>query len=266
VPADKPVLLVQAGKQGISFIQLDSDTNTFISLQVYHFAMHLTESNIAGEINSILSAEDLLQQHFKKIFVTWCFEENILVPNEYFNSSDAAAMIELVYGDASQATVQNEMVLARDLHTVYRIPAAVKNIFNHWFPFCIQSHQSSLLINFDRGNKNLCYCNFYPNTLTVLLRINGQLQLIQNFDFGTPEDAVYHLLNVCRNFAADPTQTALTVSGMIDADSNLYNELYKYFLDIQFAGLPDNFNYAGEISHYPKHYFSHLFATASCVL
>ena len=56
------------------------------------------------------------------------------------------------------------------------------------------------------------------------------------------------------------------VSGMIDVDSSLYSELFKYFLNMEFAILPGNFNYADAIKEQPAHYFSHLFATALCVL
>jgi len=262
----KPILLVQAGRQGIAFIQLDTDSNTFISVLVYHFAKSLSDNAIAEEINTILSADNLLQQHFKKIQVTWCFDEIVLVPHEYFDVANTHEMLELVYGDVLPGAVVNEIVTAHNIHSVYKIPAAVKNVFNNWFPFCIQSHQHSLLMNFDRDNKDLLYCNFYPEHLTVLLRKSGQLQMIQNFEFGSPEDAVYHLMNVCQSFETDATQTALTVSGMIDTDSNLYHELHKYFQSVDCAGLPGNFNYTDEIKDYPEHYFSHLFATASCVL
>ena len=129
-PTDKPILLVQAGKQGISFIQLDTGTNTFVSVRVYYFSKNLGDSGIAEEINTILSAEDLIQQHFKKIYVTWCFDENILVPHEYFDNGNAGKMLELVYGDAMQTAVQNELVPAYNLHTIYKIPVVVKNILN----------------------------------------------------------------------------------------------------------------------------------------
>jgi hypothetical protein len=263
--AGKPVLLIQVGKQGISFTQLDSDSNIFIAVQVYHFEKHAADNDIADTINDILSTGDFEQQYFKKIFVTWCFDENVLVPHEYFDGSNIAAVLNLVYGDAVQATVQHEPVLAHSLHSVYRVPVAVKNVFNHWFPFSIQNHQAALMINLGKGNKNLLYCNFYPGLLTILLRKNGQLQLIQNFEFTTPEDVVYHLLNVCRSFETT-ADINLMVSGMIDANSNLYNELYKYFLNIEFTTLPGNFNYADAIKDQPAHYFSHLFATALCVL
>ena len=265
-PLNKPNLFISAGKQGISFIQLDTDSNTFISVLVYHFAKNLTATAIAEQVNEIVSSENLSQQHFKKIFVTWCFDENVFVPQEYFDAGNSKEMLLLVHGDLMQGAVQNELVATHNLHTVYKIPAAVKNIFNIAFPFCIQNHQSSLLINFEKNNKDLLYCNFYPEHLTVLLRKNGQLQIIQQFEYASPEDAVYHLLNVCQSFETDAAKTILTVSGMIDTDSSLYSELYKYFQSVNCADLSASFNYAEEIKGYPKHYFSHLFATASCVL
>ncbi|WP_462220071.1 DUF3822 family protein [Ferruginibacter sp.] len=265
-PLNKPNLFISAGKQGISFIQLDTDSNTFISVLVYHFAKNLTATAIAEQVNEIVSSENLSQQHFKKIFVTWCFDENVFVPQEYFDAGNSKEMLVLVHGDLMQGAVQNELVATHNLHTVYKIPAAVKNIFNIAFPFCIQNHQSSLLINFEKNNKDLLYCNFYPEHLTVLLRKNGQLQIIQQFEYASPEDAVYHLLNVCQSFETDAAKTILTVSGMIDTDSNLYSELYKYFQSVNCADLSASFNYAEEIKDHPAHYFSHLFATASCVL
>jgi Protein of unknown function (DUF3822) len=265
-PAAKQNLFVQAGRQGISFVQLDSNSNTFTAVLVYHFAKHFADTQIAEAIKDIVSAEKFHLQHFKKIFVSWCFDENILVPHDYFDATNANEMLQLVYGDAMPGTVQNELVTTHNLHTVYKIPAVVKTIFNNWAPFSIQTHESSLLINFDKANKDLLYCNFYPEHLTVMLRRGGQLQAIKNFEFNTPDDAVYHLLNVCQSFEVNATQTVLTISGMVDADSNLYHELYKYFLKIDFTTLPDNFSYTEEIKNSPAHYFSHLFATAACVL
>jgi hypothetical protein len=130
----------------------------------------------------------------------------------------------------------------------------------------LQSHQNSLIINFEKNSKDLLYCNFNPHNFIVFLKKDGQLQVIQNFEFDIATDAVFHLLNICQSFDVNTGQIALWVSGTVDTDSVLYNELYKYFLNITFLNLPANFNYAGQIKNYPEHYFSHLFALAACVL
>lgn len=262
--SDKPILLIHAGRQGMSLAQLDTEQNIFFNVQVYHFTKSIHDAALAATMDDILNAENFQQQHFQKILVTWCFEETIVVPNDYFEANQVKAMLDLVYGNVTQVIPQHEIVLAHELHTVYRIPMAIKQVFAARFPFCIQHHLHSLLINFEKVQRNLLYCIFYPGAFTAMLRKNGQLQMIQHFEFAVPEDAAYHLLNMCSNF--EVAAPVVMLSGMIDHNSNLYNELHKYFLQLQFAGLPSNFNYADEINELPAHYFSHLFTTALCVL
>lgn len=259
-------LFINAGRQGISFVELEKESNTFISVIVYHFTKQLSCEEIAATVNNIFATDFFLQKNFNRADITWCFNESILVPSEFFEKNAAAEMLNMVYGDADDRSIKNQLVLKYNLYNSYRVAAVIENTIINKFPHIHQNHQAALLIDFDAADKDLLYCNFYTDSLTVLLRKNGQLQVIQNFEFTTPEDAVYYLLNVCQSFEVDATQITLTASGMIDATSNLYNELYKYFAAVSFTALPGNFNYAADINNYPAHYFSHLFATAACVL
>lgn len=93
----------------------------------------------------------------------------------------------------------------------------------------------------------------------------GKLQAIQNFTYNTPEDIVFHLLNVCKAFDVEAGTARLCLSGMVDKKSNLYAAIYKYFLHIEFDNLPANFTVAEELKSVPPHFFSHLFYQAICV-
>ncbi len=259
-------LYINAGMQGFSCTALDKASNTFTAVLVYHFPRLMTVQEVAAAIATILDTDTLLQQHFEKTAVTWCFNETVLVPHEYFDKSQRGKLLELVFGNTGSANVKDELVLQHNLHAVYAVPAAIENSIAKKFPYCLQSQQSSLLIGMEPYIKDWLYCHFYADSLTVVLRKQGQLQVIQNFEFGTPEDVVYHVLNVCQSFDVDATQAIVTVSGMIEETSNLYNELYKYAGAINFYELPGNFSYAAGIKEHPAHYFSHLFATAACVL
>ena len=258
-------LIINAGEQGISFIEWDQDTNTFISVIVFHFAKQLTINEIAEDIENILKSETLLQKVFAKTEIIWCFNESILVPNEYFNKSIRKETLDVVFGGIKQSSIKDELVLKYHLHNVYSINADIENKVTKHFSNSIQTHQSSLLIDIEPNERDLLYCHFYSDSMTIVLRKQGQLQVIQNFDFNTPVDVVYQILNVCRSFEVEAAAIVLTVSGMIDADSNLFTELYKYFASIKFYTLPSNHNYGAEIKEQPAHYFSHLFALASCV-
>jgi hypothetical protein len=221
---------------------------------------------VVAAIDEILQSEALLQKHFIKTEIVWTCAESILVPNAYFERSVREETLGIVYGGLKDAAIKDELVLKHQLHNVYAVPAKIENRITQMFPYAIQTHHAGLIVDFEPNEKDLLYCHFNTDSLTIMLRKQGQLQVIQNFEFNIPEDVVYHILNLCRNFDADAAEAVVTVSGMIDEKSNLYKELYKYVGTIRFYELPVKHNYAEALKEYPAHYFSHLFALASCVL
>lgn len=259
-------LFVFAGKQGAAFAVLDRQLDMFTSVSVYHFTNDMTAAERSSSFQQILNNETAAQQVYSKTDIVWCTEQSIITPQSFFNRDGAASMLDLVFGDAGAFAVKHELLLKQHAYNVYRMDAGIEKMVMAKFPSAVQSHESSLLVNFNSSKNDLLYCNFYPGSVTVMLRKGYQLQAIQTFYYSTPEDAAYYLLNTCRRFDVNAAEMVITASGMIDESSNLYRELYKYFLHIDFCELPDTFTYSDEIKTYPAHYFSHLFATAACVL
>jgi hypothetical protein len=54
------------------------------------------------------------------------------------------------------------------------------------------------------------------------------------------------------------------VSGMIEEQSSLYTEMYKYFLHISFAQLPIHVAIAENLKALPLHFYTNLTALALC--
>lgn len=259
-------LFVFAGGSGVSFAVLDRQRNMFTSLCSYHFASNSSIAERNALTAGIISNDAIAQQVFSKTDIIWCTPQSIITPQSFFTREHSGEMLELVFGDAGTFAVKHELVLKQHAYNIYRVDAAAEKKITGKFPAAVQWHQSSLMLNFAADNKNWLYCNFNPGSITVMLRGNGRLQALQVFEYNTPEDAVYHILNVCRQFDIAAVDTLIAASGMIDETSALYRELYKYFLGISFFELPELFSYSDDIKSYPSHYFSHLFATAACVL
>ena len=51
---------------------------------------------------------------------------------------------------------------------------------------------------------------------------------------------------------------------IIENNSALSKEIFKYFTSVSFKKLPAGCNYSEEIAKHPSHYFSHIFAADSC--
>ena len=257
-------LFTEAGSMGLSLVVLDG-ANCFKAVVTYAFAGLLNENELAEKFTKIFDSEILLQKQYNKTHIFWSFAESILVPAELMNADRNQNMLTLVFGDARQGIIRSDFLYKHNLHNVYRIPQPVIDIFSDSLPVATQTHLFSTMVNKDLPEGNHLFTVFYSNSITIMLSRQGKLQVVQNFEYHDADDCVFHLLNVCKGFETEPDSVVLHVTGMIDEKSGLYAAIYKYFLNIEFEKLPDGFTYDGAIKEFPPHFFSHVFALASCV-
>ena len=257
-------LFTEAGPMGFSLVVLGAD-NCFKAVVIYPFSSGISEIEIVEELSKICNSENLLKKQYSKSHIFWAFTESILVPAQLMNADRNQNMLNLVFGDAKQGIIHSDFLYKHNLHNVYRTPQAVIDIFSSALPVATQTHLFSAIVNRDMPDGNHLFTVFYGNSLCIMLCKEGKLQVIQNFTYTHADDCVFHLLNVCKGFEVQPDSVTLHINGMIDANSGLYASIYKYFLNIEFDKLPEGYSYADEIKNHPPHFFSHLFALASCV-
>jgi hypothetical protein len=257
-------LFAEAGPVGVSLAVLDAN-NCFNAVATYAFAAGLSDADIAENLKTICNSENLLQKQYSKTHIFWSFAESILVPAELMNADRNVNMLNLVFGDAKQGAIRSDFLYKHNLHNVYRLPDAVADIFATHLPVATQTHLFSALVNREMPAGNHLFTVFYNNSLTILLCKEGKLQVVQNFTYNNADDCVFHLLNVCKGFDVQPDSVTLHINGMIDEKSGLYAAIYRYFLNMEFDTLPENYTYSDDIKNYPPHFFSHLFQLAACV-
>ena len=256
-------LYIEIKAHGLSYIILSG--NACVALATYYFKPGNTDEVTVDFIHKIIGDQPVLQQNFRKVAVIYGYAQTILVPQEFMAADNNREMMELVFGDTSDTVINTDHLTQQSMHNVYSVPLMIHTALLRYFPEASFSHLFSLLPQVSKKATNYMYCIFNTGQLTILLQKEESLQVIQDFSYKTPDDAAYHLLNVCKSFNADVQNITVYLSGMIDADSALYNEVYKYFPDLSFDTLPDEYGYPEKIHEYPTHYFSHLFAIASCV-
>lgn len=257
-------LLIEAGPAGISFV-IEDDDHAFPALVSYAFSLDMNNDQLASAMDDIIQNEPLFKQQFKKTDVAWAFPEALLVPNEWMNAATAGDMLDLVYGDLNRGEVKSDFMFRHSIHCIYRVPTAVAAVFAKHFLYASQTHQYAVLPDLFPNEATQLYVIFYNNRITAMLHKENKLQAIQNFCYQNPEDAAFHLLDLCRSFDVAPNDVVMKYSGMIDENSSLFITLYKYFLTIHHVDPPENISTAEAIQKYPPHFFSHLFATALCV-
>jgi len=148
------------------------------------------------------------------------------------------------------------------MYNCYRIPTSTYEALQSQFPHAGNMHQYSLLLKEPATLENKLCIIFYTRKIVVSLIKDEKYQLINSYNYHSPEDVGYILLNLCRQF--DIQNIRIEVSGLLEENSALYKELYKFFTDISFKILSEKTIVSEEIAKYPSHYFSYLFAIDSC--
>lgn len=257
-------LFIEAGPPGISFVVLNTG-DCFQAVVAYSFPNKMNEAEVQEELEEILGTEPLLKRAFKRTHIIWTYPESILVPPELFDRDHSKEMLDLVFGDLHKGPVFHDFLYKHNLHNTHRVPQPVLDLVERRLHSSTQRHQYSLLVDRVKTGGNELFIVFYTGSLTLMLCKEDRLQLIRNFNYNTPEDVAYHLLNVCEAFEVEPGSAKLYLSGMVDKKSNLYASIYKYFLNIEFDRVPPNHTLAEELKAQPPHFFSHLFYQALCV-
>lgn len=176
--------------------------------------------------------------------------ESMLVPNSYQSTDTDKPLMDLFFGEDIR-NIQFANCFELDAKVLYdlnnELKSALYNAFNTVNFTHTTAHQAAMCVE---G----ITCIFQQQSLKVLVKINGVLQLVQYYDFETPTDAAYYLVRICEHYHIDRNTFPIHLSGLVQQDSNLFKELEKYFLELHFLK-------SDVISPLPEeqvHYFSHL--------
>ncbi len=256
-------LFAEINLWGITYIVTGSD-NTCLDVISYHFPADTNFERAAVYIKQSVAAQNILQTNFANITIAYTYPAAMLVPNALMGEADPKKMLELVYGDVNDGYIRTEFSYKHQLHTVYAIPKTVDAVVSYLFANAVTRHHYGLFCETLSLKGNKLHGIFGNGYFTAQLGKSGRLQALQSFSFKTPEDAAYYLLQLCSNYDLPVDEVTLELSGMVNAGSVLYGELYKYFPQIKLQTLPEEFSYPEDINQVPSHYFSHLFQMILC--
>lgn len=253
----------EVSNESLSYFLYDISNHTVEALTVFHFHKIDPEHNVAGIIKKIFEEQPLLQNNYDNVFISYAFGESILTPDVYHNRNAAQENITLFYGDLNKGIILTDRIEETNMVNVYRVHRDIHEVISGHFPAAQYFHQYSWLIKQLTQVENTMKVIFYQNKIVIVLVKNDKLQIMQTFHYVAAEDVVYHMLNICHQFQAEPVNIELC--GMIEKNSNLFTQIHKYFLRTTFSDIPNRLKYADGIKEYPSHFFSHLFSTALCV-
>ncbi len=258
-------LLIEAGSYGVSFIWFTKEPYYIQGISVYQLTEKCLPGSMADAIENMLHLNPAFNKTHASVTICYDFKESLLIPEDHYKPLTAEAMLNLVYATGAESNIKSEPVIGFPVHNVYAIHKKIENVFSQQFPKASVLHATCLQLQLMKPKNKLLYSIFFHNSIKVFLFDGPSLQLVQYFNYITPVDAAYHLLNCCEQYDTRPEDVSLLLSGMIDEKSKLFAELYGYFLNIEFENTDQKTALHERITFYPSHFFSHLTGLAVCV-
>jgi Protein of unknown function (DUF3822) len=258
-------LLVELSNCEVSFLIFSKTPLASQGFYVYELDKNIPAIDYARELKMIIEGEGIFHQSFATVQVCYNFSTFTLVPKEFFVEAEKENMLYLMFGKDASSYCFYEDVLDNDMKIVYRVSSKIYETVNELFPKNKFSHASSMQLQANKLVGDALKCIVYHNSIKLILCKDSQLQIVQFFDYETPIDVSYHLLNVCERFAISASNVKLILSGMIDKKSNLYDDIHKYFLHIQLSTLPVDTIVSEDMYAHPTHFYHNLTSLAECV-
>jgi hypothetical protein len=229
------------------------------SSKIAGFEYYDSEDNDLQDVfEHIKHNSQLLDTNYSEARVYYNLPESVLVPVGQFNTSVASECVDLAFGPATAARINVENVNVQPgIVNVYRSNEDWQQLINNYFRAVTKRHLISKLI--EKAPAEGLKVQFYKEQMIVIAKRDQQLQLARGFAFTTDEDAVYHLLNVCKQTAIDPAEATIEISGLVENDSKALQLIRKYFFTVRLEHPAKSILPQQELSKYPLHYFTPFF-------
>ncbi len=258
----KCILFCEVSNEGFSYSIKDIDENRYVSVAVFHFDKAIAKDE-AGILSEGLQGHSVLTGNFKKVHIIYSFPESVIIPFSLYSSHENDNVLDLIHGDLPGDTVTLTDIIAENgIYNTYRVPETIVNVLKYNFPYATNTHQYSILLKESAIAGDKIKLIFYPKKFVMYLKQDSVTRFVNTFSYDTAEDVSYILLNTCRQYEAE--NIPVEISGLIEENSTLYKEIYKYFSDVKLSILPAGCDYSEEIARHPPHYFSHIFAADLC--
>jgi len=259
-PANSILLLI-AGIRHCSYAVMN-----YLSKELVEFGYY-TAVEEEADYSKFFEDHGLMNNRYYQTAIAYDAKESVQVPSVVYKYEEGQLHLDAIYGKDVHVNIVSENLPALNLYNVYRLPSTLHATISRKFLSGKFWHLYTVALkNLPSNQSELIFIDFKTDEFSLVILKEKKLLLCQTFAYTTPDDVLYHLLKSCQQLNLSQKQAKIFLSGLIEKDSALYRELYKYFIHLEFESLAGEVKLAEELSAHPQHYYSSISKLAACVL
>jgi hypothetical protein len=263
--AEADTLFMEIGNSQIACMVKGGITQQVEAFELFELDKNMTDwSDIFFELKNL---SNILSRSYKETHCYYNFQEALLIPENKFSISAAEDFLALIYGESTRDDVKHDTITTGDyMVNAYRVKKSLQEWVGRQF-ILYQPHHiyTKILADLFAGEipaTPVLKVQIYADHMIVAVTNHGKLQLIQSFSYQSEEDILYYLMNILRQFHMDAGNAHIDISGRIQPNAVLYQQLNQLFgqMSVETINPAD----AAAFTHpdYPLHFFTPFYKLA----
>jgi hypothetical protein len=218
-----------------SFAVKASESDLFAPVQIT-FNEHISRKwHDLGRISTWLKRHQAIWAHqYDKVFITLHDIPHTIVP-ELEGSEQVLCALAGIEESAYQFFNQS---LSIDWNWVMAVPNELSSLLHNYFNkpiFLAGIHGFTSLLEKKADRVNLAGMYITPEVVYFTFLKNGKSVFCNAYNYAAKDDLLYYTLLTFQGMQMDPQSDQLLVGGMITESSPLFEILYQYIRNVQFA-------------------------------
>ena len=236
--------------------------------QLKESGYYVSEIDDEDFLGTMFSENTILKNPFKKVVIAYHFADAILSPAQLFRQKETREVLNLIHGKLWMDAMVPEFIGNYSIYNQYSVPQHIHKSMvlhfvraNYWHGYSVRLKN----IKPERNTGNHFFMDLRTDNFLIAAISDGVPQLVQIFDYTSPADVLYSTLRICEHFPFRQDNVSLHLGGLVERDSALYTDLYKYFKHISFESFSSPLSLDTAFKEYPDHYFSVMDKLLQCV-
>ncbi|MDE5639171.1 MAG: DUF3822 family protein [Odoribacter sp.] len=226
-------LSIRYSTDGLSFCLHDSSRLVAFSYQPYCLE---SQDEVIARVKKTITEDELLKLKYKKVYISPCKKDKILIPAHAFNKNHLADIFRVCL-----PTEKNDILLYRKIRIMeaYLTEALPRNfvtfltgryqslcIVNSAYPFILNSLNTALL------NTHHLFVDIQDRYFDLLITQSNEVKLFNSFTYNSVPDIIYYILRCLKDCHADQSNLQSVFSGILVDDPKFHQLIDNYIPNI----------------------------------
>ncbi len=221
-------LSIRFASDGFSLFITDENHSQISKKEITAQIYNLTET----EIIDLLSKQSEIQLNYKSVRLICETTGYSIIPYLFFKKEEAAEMLKFQHPDLDKNnTVLFNFLEAWDAVNIFSIPKTLADVLQQFLPeITIEHHLTTFLTDYIAlQNEKYLHIWIRPDEMDVVAINSNNLQLINTYNYSTPEDFTYHTMNVIQQLGLNPEDCKVILYNSEKAHE--YSQLIVKYVD-----------------------------------